>query len=231
MEEVKTEVVVAQKPKATPVGQVFSNFPSKEDWETINLVAQTLRQGGVMPNSIDTLPKMVVALQAGKEIGLSPIESMNSLYFVNGKIAMYGEAVPNQLYRAGHSIKWGKCDDKQAEVTVVRGDNGESMTTKLTMQQAIERGYTKNAVWQKFPENMLKWRALSMTAKFIAPDALKGVGIKEDLEGEAVNKDSRFHSEEVEKRVTIEVAEGTYSHKGLDQALQEQVKTAREAKK
>lgn len=229
--EKETQIApVTQKVTPAPVGQVLPSFPTKEEWETLNLVAQTLKQGGVMPNSIDTLPKMVVALQAGKEIGLSPIESMNSLYFVNGKITMYGDAVPNQLYRAGHKIKWGKCDEHQAEVTVTRGDTGESMTTKLTMKQAQERGYTKNSVWQRFPENMLKWRVLSMTAKFVAPDALKGIGIKEDFEGEAVSKGSRFHSEVVEKRVAEEVKEGTYNHKGLDDVLRGEVTEPKKAK-
>jgi len=225
MSEEKSIEVAEQKTSPAPVNQVFAKFPTKEEWETMNIVAQTLKQGGVMPNSIDTLPKMVVALQAGKEIGLSPIESMNSLYFVNGKIAMYGEAVPNQLVRAGHRIKWGKCDEKQAEVTVIRGDTGDSMTTKLTMEQAEKRGYTKNNVWQRFPENMLKWRALSMTAKFIAPDAMKGIGIKEDLEGEIVVKESRFHNEKETKRIETEVKDGTYGERpSLDEALQDEPK-------
>jgi len=224
------QIVSSEKVKPAPVGQVFSKFPTKEEWETMQIIAQTLRQGGVMPNSIDTVPKMVVALQAGKEIGLSPLESMNSLYFVNGKIAMYGEAVPNQVIRAGHTIKWGKCDEKQAEVTITRGDTKESMTTKLTMEQAEKRGYTKNSVWQKFPENMLKWRVLSMTAKFICPDALKGIGIKEDMEVEIVSDDSKFHNAEAAKVIDAEVENGTYNkHKSLDEALSEDAATEPEA--
>jgi hypothetical protein len=193
-----------QKVEAAPVGQVFSNFPSKAEWETMSMVAQTLRQGGVLPKSIDTVPKMIVALQAGREIGLAPMEAMNSLYFVNGKVAMYGEAVPNQIMRAGHQIKWGKCDATQAEVTIIRGDNGEKMTTKFTMKEAEERGYTSNQVYKKFPENMLKWRALSMTAKFIAPDALRGVQIKEVMEAEVIDVDSPFHDAEEAGRVKSE---------------------------
>jgi hypothetical protein len=204
----------------TPVHQVIPSFPTQEDWATLGIIARTFRDGGIMPNSIDTLPKMVVALQAGREVGLSPIEALSSFYFVNGRIAMYGEAVPAQIIRAGHRITWGVCDDTTATVTITRGDTGESMSTTLTWEKAVERGYTKNQVWHRFPGSMLRWRALSSTAKFIVPDALKGIGIKEDLEGEAVNKDSRFHSEVVEARVTKEVKEGTYGHKGLDEALQ-----------
>lgn len=191
--------------------QVVPNFPSQEDWATLGVIAKTLQQGGVMPKSIDTLPKMVIALQAGREIGLMPIESLNSLYFVGGRIAMYGEAVPNQIIRAGHRITWGTCNAKEATVTITRGDTKDSMTTTLTWEEAVRRGYTNNPVWSKFPENMLKWRALSMTAKFVASDALRGISIKEDIEGEAVIQGSKFHDAGVEARVVSEVQSETYS--------------------
>lgn len=197
--------------KLAPVGQVFSNFPSQEEWNTMNLIAKTLKDGGVLPKGIDTLPKMVVALQAGREIGLAPMESLNSLYFVNGKVAMYGEAVPNQIMRAGHRIVWGKCDATQAEVTIIRGDDGQQMTTRFTMEEAEKRGYTSNPIYKKFPENMLKWRALSMTAKFIAPDALRGIGIKEDMEVEVIDEGGKFHNADDSKRVKREVSTGTLS--------------------
>ena len=95
-----------QSKEMAPVGQVFSSFPTQAEWNTLNVIAKTLKEGGVLPKGIDTVQKMVVALQAGREIGLQPIEAMNCLYFVNGKVSMYGEAVPNQIIRAGHTIKW-----------------------------------------------------------------------------------------------------------------------------
>jgi hypothetical protein len=211
---------VSERKEVVPVGQVFSNFPTQAEWNTMNMIAQTLKMGGVLPKGIDTVQKMVVVLQAGREIGLAPMESLNSLYFVNGKVAMYGEAVPNQIMRAGHRIKWGKCDATQAEVTIIRGDNGDQMTTKFTMEEAEKRGYTSNPIYKKFPENMLKWRALSMTAKFIAPDALRGIGIKEDMEVEVVDDGGKFHNAEEAKRVKGEAANGTLSKRpSLDESI------------
>lgn len=205
--------------KLAPVGQVFSNFPSQEEWNTMSLIATTLRAGGVLPKGIDTVQKMMVVLQAGREIGLAPLESLNSLYFVNGKVAMYGEAVPNQILRAGHRIVWGKCDATTATVTIIRGDDSQKMSTTFTMKDAEERGYTSNAIYKKFPENMLKWRALSMTAKFIAPDALRGIGIKEDMEVEVI-EEGVFNNPEEGKRVKREVKSGTLSkRKPLGESL------------
>lgn len=202
-------VPVPEKRELAPIHDVFPNFPSKEQWNTLELITKTFIAAGATPKGIDTAPKMMVVLQAAREIGLSPIEGLNSLYFVNGKVAMYGEAVPSQIYRAGHAIEWGECNEKTATVTITRGDTGKSMTTTFTMEQAIERGYTKNELYKKFPENMLKWRALSMTAKFICPDALKGIGIKEDMEVEVIDG-GRFANDGEKTRIEGEVKTGTY---------------------
>lgn len=213
---------VEEKQELVPVSQVFSNFPTKEEWATMSLIAQTLQQGGVMPKGIDTVPKMVVVLQAGREIGLAPIEALNSLYFVNGKIAMYGEAVPMQIMRAGHEIEWGKCDKNEATVTITRGDNGNSMTQTFTMIEAKERGYTSNPIYSKYPENMLKWRVLGMVSKFIAPDALRGIGIKEDMEVEVVDEGGTFSNPTEAKRVKREVKTGTFSKRPtLNEAVED----------
>lgn len=209
-----------EKKEMVPVNQVFSNFPSQAEWNTINQIATVLKQGGVLPKSIDTLPKLVVALQAGRELGLQPIEAMNSLYFVNGKVAMYGEAVPLQIMRAGHNIEWGECNKETATVTITRGDNGNSMTQTFTMAEAQERGYTSNPIYKKYPENMLKWRVLGMVAKFICPDALKGIGIKEDMQAEVVDKGGKFHNAEEAKVVEEEVESGELGNRPtLDDVL------------
>lgn len=219
MSEETKQAAPEEKKELAPVSQVFSSFPTQEEWNTINVIATTLKNGGVLPKGIDTVQKMVVVLQAGREIGLQPIEALNSLYFVNGKIAMYGEAVPMQIRRAGHRISWGLCNADQAEVTITRGDTGESMTQKFTMAEARARGYTSNPIYQKFPENMLKWRALGMIAKFIVPDALRGIGIKEDMEAEIVDENSPFHNKPEVERVKGEVASGTYGRKPLNDVL------------
>lgn len=203
-----------ERKEVVPVGSLFPRFPSREEWNTLEIITKTLIAGGATPKGIDTAPKMMVILQAAREIGLSPLEGLNSLYFVNGKVAMYGEAVPLQILRAGHEITWGECNAETATVTITRGDTGASMTQTFTMEEAKKRGYTNNPIYQKYPENMLKWRAISMTAKFICPDALKGIGIKEEMEAEVIQTDSSFSDRGRAKQITDEVDGGTHSAGG-----------------
>jgi len=216
----QAETKALAKTDATPVHSLFPRFPSREDWNTMEIIAKTFLNAGAMPKGIDTAPKLMVILQAGREAGLSPIESLNSLYFVNGKVAMYGEAVPLQVLRAGHEIEWGTCNAETATVTITRGDTGKSMTTTFTMADARSRGYTNNPIYQKYPENMLKWRALSMTAKFICPDALRGIGIKEEMEAEVIEAGGKFEGDTAAKsHVQKQLNTGSISKRPLDAAL------------
>lgn len=159
-----------------------------ETWRTMQIVAATFLQSGAMPKSMDTAPKLMVALQAGKEAGLQPLEAINSFYFVNGKVSIYGDMAIAQVLKAGHKVEWGKCDETTATVKITRGDNGTSNETTFTMKMAVDRGLTSNAVYKKYPENMLRFKAFHSCAKFIVSDALHGVPIKEVEEAEGVEE-------------------------------------------
>lgn len=173
-----------------------NSWLNPQTWRTMTIVAQTFVQSGAMPKSMDTVPKVIVALQAGKEAGMQPLEAINSYYFVNGKVNIYGQMAIAQVMKAGHRIKWGVCDDKTATITIIRGDNKEEMTATFTMEMAKTRGLTSNAVYQKYPENMLKFKAFYQVANFLVPEALHGVKIKEITEAEDV-------VEEIPKTLTV----------------------------
>lgn len=159
-----------------------------ETWRTMQLVAQTFVQSGAMPKTMDTAPKLMVVLQAGKEAGLQPLEAINSFYFVNGKVALYGDMAIAQVIKAGHKIEWSNCDDKSATIKITRGDNGASNEVTFTIQMAKDRGLMSNSVFTKYPENMLRFKAFWLCAKFIVPDALHGVKIKEIEEVEGIEE-------------------------------------------
>lgn len=188
-------------------------------WTTMQKMAQAFVQSGALPQTMNA-PKVVMALQAGFEAGLNPVEALNSFYFVNGKIAMYGEAVIRQVIRAGHKVTWGECNNKTATVTIKRKDTEEAMTSTFTIQQAQERGFLSKDPWKKYPENMLKFRAFSMVAKFIAPDALMGLQIGEELEGEVINAETA--AREQIKIAARTVAAMATSHKPLADVLKEE---------
>lgn len=161
-------------------------FMNPKRWQVMEYMARTFVQSGALPASVNNAPRLVMVFQAGYEAGMQPIEALNSFYFVNGKLSLYGDMAITQAIKAGHKVEWGKCDDKTATVTITRGDTGKSMKGTFTMEMAEKRGLTKNPVYKTSPANMLKFKAFGSIAKFIVPDGLHGIPIKEDLESDII---------------------------------------------
>lgn len=160
------------------------NFLNPKVWMAMNTAAQAFHQAKALPASMDNVGKVIMALQAGYEAGLQPIESLNSFYFVNGRLALYGDTAINLVIRAGHKVIWGECNAETATVTIIRKDDPEMrMTNTFTLAMAKARNIN-NPVLSKHPENFLKFKAFHMTAKFVCPDATRGQRIKELAEVE-----------------------------------------------
>lgn len=163
-------------------------------WAGMTKLAKVLIDSRAVPENLNTEAKVMVALQAGKELGISPINALNSFYIVNGKITIYGDTAIALVMRDGHKVKWGKCDAKEANVTITRADNKEEMESKFTFDDAVRKNLTKysdgrvNPFWAKYPENMLKFKAFGSIARFIVADSLRGMSIKEEFEGSSVDE-------------------------------------------
>lgn len=195
------------------------SFANPKLWQQIKVMADAFKMAGALPATLDTVPKVVMALQAGYEAGMQPLEALSSFYFVHGKLAMYGEMAITQVIRAGHKVEWGKCDATTATVTITRGDNGASATNTFTMAMAVERGLTANATYKKYPENMLKFKVFHMTAKFVCPDALHGRDIKEVAEETETIKTSLVPDDE--QTIDVEPPTPRAKRKSLKEAIAE----------
>ena len=162
-------------------------------WHGMIKLAKVLMDAGACPVGLKTEAQVMVALQAGREVGLSPINALNSFYIVKGKVSIYGDSAIAVVLRDGHQIDWGKCDANSATVKITRGDNAKSMETTFTYADAENKGITKyadgrkNEFWLKYPENMLKFKAFGSIARFIVADSLRGMSIKEELEGSSID--------------------------------------------
>lgn len=189
--ESQMEVIPPSEAYARTAEAKSLEWMNPKRWQVMQAMANTFISSGAVPESIKNAAQMIMVFQKGYEIGLQPVESLESLYIVNGKITLWGEAVIALIMVAGHKVEWAAdCDDEKASVTITRKDNGQSMTGTFTMEKARKRGLLKTSkgndsiFWNKFPENMLKFKALGSIARFIVPDALHGMKIKEELEAD-----------------------------------------------
>ena len=125
---------------------------------------------------------MVTAIWMGREIGLAPMESIMSIYLVNGAAALSGKVMSALIHRAGHIIKVTSEVDG-AEVVCCRwhapsGELVEVGTVTFTAEDAKRAGLTPKSkpTYGQYPQMMLTWRAVSFAARLYYADVISGLG-------------------------------------------------------
>lgn len=145
-------------------------------------MAKYLAQSELMPGGLNTPAKVLVALQMGHELGLSPMVSVNNIAVINGRPSLSSsimEAIArNHPDFAGISINYGTDQSNiSCTVTIKRriGQNVESYEGYFDMQEAADAGLTGKDNWKKYKRRMVKARASSFACRDAFPDALAGI--------------------------------------------------------
>lgn len=157
-------------------------------------MAGAVHAGGIVPYGIDTREKAMIAIMHGLEIGLTPMNAMQSIAVINGKPTIYGDAAIG-LVRASGLMEWiketieGEGDAMMARCVVKRKNEAEPITGEFSVADAKVAGlWTKTGKngqatpWQTYPKRMLKFRARAFALRDGFADVLKGMHIREEVE-------------------------------------------------
>ena len=138
-------------------------------------------------------------LQTGWELGMKPIESLNSLYIVNGRVTIWGAALIRQMRKHGWSVSY--TDESADGCTIVathrkpvsRDLDDETLEDTFLYQDAVDSGYTQDNYgkekvgWRKGQNRKLKLRygAASQLAKTYLPEVLGSVAGVAEMDQDA----------------------------------------------
>ena len=142
-------------------------------------MADVMAKSGLLPKTLDTKEKVFIALQWGVELGLSPMVAVTNIAVVNGRPTLSADImyaiVRNNPDYAG--IEWRQKDNKAADVIVKRrnGNAVEQFRGYYDVEMASRAGLLNKENWVKYPERMLKHRALSFALRDAFPDVLAGL--------------------------------------------------------
>lgn len=178
----------------------------KKEIQALEVLKEPMALGEVFAASgifkdIKTAAQAVVKILAGKELGLTPIESMNSLYIVNDKIAVSVSTISSRIKKSGkYDYKINKLDEQECSITFygINGEVKELGTSTFAIKDAARAGIVNKDNWKNYPRNMLFARALSNGARWYCPDVLSSFHSVEEMEESLPNR---------EKIITID-AEG-----------------------
>jgi hypothetical protein len=161
-------------------------------------LSQGLALATVMPDSLRGKPSDVLAIMLyGQELGLAPMQSIQSIYVVRGKPQMSADLWTALARRSGHKVRWGECSDTSATVTIVRSDDPDyPLTVTFTVDDAVKAGLCeikdgkvtarssngKPTPWETYTARMLRNRAISFCGKSQCPEVALGFAIEGDYD-------------------------------------------------
>jgi len=152
----------------------------------------------LVPSHFDTAEKVMVAVQTGLEIGLTPSQALQNLYVVNSRVSIPGETAI-ALVRQSGVLEYlddrfeGEegTDDFAAVIVSKRNDDRHEKVTQFTVAEAKEAGLWmsktpkgRDTPWVRYPKDMLRWKAYGRHLRLYYPDVLKGLRLREEEEAE-----------------------------------------------
>lgn len=148
--------------------------------------AEVLAKSSIVPKDYQGSPgNVLVAIQWGAELGLPPLQAMQNIAVINGRPAVWGDAVIALVRGSGllESID-EELGDSMATCTVKR--RGEPPVSRsFSLEDAKRAGLLgKQGPWQQYTKRMLQMRARAWALRDVFPDVLRGVHVGEEAQDE-----------------------------------------------
>ncbi len=157
---------------ANPEGTAnkISTYFQKDRIANMLTMADQFFKSGCFGGDVKNTHQALVKIQTGLEMGMAPMESMNSLYIVNGKVNIYGSAMTKKLRQAGWTISDEYDDDanpKLCKVTVSKGEESYSYESTLLELEKLNSQAAKKA-----PKDKLFWHGVGRIIRKYIPEVL-----------------------------------------------------------
>ena len=157
------------------------NYFSPAAWNVMVSMANIFIKSSALPKHITNASQLLMILQTGKEMGLKPMQAINGIYILNGKVALYSHVMLSKVLEGGVKLKWLKDTPTEAEVEF-SGLDRDPYIAKFTIAEAQKAGLVKvGGAWTTYPSAMLRARAISSGARVFCPDLISGAYTLEEV--------------------------------------------------
>lgn len=178
--------------KKTPIengdrGLVLRSFD--ELWRFANAV----HASQMVAKTFTSVEQIVIALQVGSEVGLPPMQALQSIAVIQGRATIWGDALPGLVWASGlcegieESIE-GTGDNRRAICSVKRRGVEKPIVRSFSVADAKTAklwGKTTRTgeptPWVNHPERMMAMRARSYALRDGFADVLRGLQCREEV--------------------------------------------------
>jgi hypothetical protein len=131
-------------------------------------------QSGMFPD-LKSQAQAVVKIMAGRELGLSPLQSITDIYIVNGKVALQAKVISSLIKRSGkYDYHIDKLDDEGCVISFfqLNGERIKIGESSFSKADAARAGVINKEVWKSYPRNMYFARTISNGGRLFCPDVI-----------------------------------------------------------
>lgn len=163
--------------------------------EEVFRLAGAVAKSGLAPKDMATPEKLTIAIMTGLEVGLPPMQAIQSIAVINGRPTIWGDgllAVVRRSPLCGWIKEWtdGDGDAMTAFCQTLRSGEGEPVTRSFSAMDAKSAGLLgKTGPWSQYRKRMLQMRARALCLRDVYADLLKGVQVREEIEDYAPPRD------------------------------------------
>lgn len=130
----------------------------------------------------------MLAIQHGAELGLSPMQSLQSIAVVNGRPSVYGDTAL-AVCKGSPVCEWvretieGDGDSMVAVCQAKRRGDAQPVESRFGVAEAKKAGlWNKSGPWSQYPRRMLQMRARGFALRDAFPDVLRGLVTAEEAQ-------------------------------------------------
>ena len=153
-------------------------------------LSKIMAASGMMPQGMQKVEQVFVAVQLGLEVGLSPMQAVQNIAVVNGRPSLWGDAAMGLVRASGlcESCVEIPLTDSKGAVTgyrciARRKGESEPIAREFTVDDAKRAGLLgKKGPWTEYPQRMLQMRARSWALRDGFADVLKGLSVREEAQ-------------------------------------------------
>jgi hypothetical protein len=123
---------------------------------------------------------IMLAVQMGSEVGLSPMQALQNIAVINNRPSLWGDAMLG-LCRAAAvcediAEKMEGEGDAMAAVCMAKRRGSSPVVARFSVADAKKAGlWNKAGPWQQYPQRMLQMRARGFALRDAFPDVLRGL--------------------------------------------------------
>ncbi len=145
--------------------------------------SQYLADSELVPKDFRGKPaNCLIAVQWGAEIGLKPLQAIQNIAVINGRPAIWGDAVI-AVVRSSPVCEYVIESQTATEATcrVKRRGEPEQIRTFSTDDAKRAGLLGKQGPWTQYPKRMMQMRARAFALRDVFPDVLRGLPVAEEV--------------------------------------------------